>query len=125
MKYPYDILIIGAFSSWFLGTLFFLFQLPARGNIPVIIGFAVVASLILLYKSKIDQFEDQDKRAWVESFLLLWNLVTIISALTVFLITFSEYWFAKELRYFSVAFGLPALIAMIYWMVQKNRRTMS
>lgn len=127
IKYPYDILIIGVFSSWFLGILFFLFQsLKAREDIPIMTFLALGGDiLILLYKSKFDRFEDQSKLAWVEPIFLIGNLVTIMMALGVFLITFSQYWLSKELRYFSLLFGLPSIFAVFYWSLYKNRKTVN
>lgn len=127
IKYPYDILIIGIFSSWLLGFLFFLFQsLLTQDKIPIMFCLGLVGNtLLLLYKSKFDKFDDQSKLIWVESFFLVGNLVTIVIALSIFLVTFSQYWLAKELRYFSLVFGLPSIFAVIYWNLHKGRKTMN
>jgi hypothetical protein len=128
IKYPYDILMIGVSSSWFLGFLFFLFQsLTNREYIPAVFYLAVLIGtiLILVYKSQLDQSEDQSKSEGVEQYFLIASLMTVCIALVVFLITFSQYWLAKELRYFSLVFGLPSLGAILYWNRYKSRKTIN
>jgi len=101
IKYPYDILIIGVISSWFLGFLISCFEVLITRNVDNLLWFLMVADiLILLRKYELDKFEDQASLTWVEPSFLMLNWLTIGMGLTGFLITFSQYWLAKEIRYF-------------------------
>ncbi len=51
------------------------------------------------------------------------SIILSVFSLCGYLITFSDYWFGKEIRYFSLALGLPILLALIFREIARRARS--
>ena len=121
MKHRYSILANSMLSSWLLGFLVLLFQSLASQDVHPIIWLILIAVILIwIHKFELDKSVDDTKLTWAEQFFLIANLITVIFAFGGFLVILSQYWLAKELKYFSLALGLPSLIAVIYWFILKR-----
>src|SRR5688572_28548435 len=120
IKYPHNILINGIISSCLFGFLISLFEGLSTGNVNVMMWYLIIpVILLMLRKSELDKLEDQDRLTEVEPVLLIASLLIGLLGLSGFLVTFSQYWLAMEIRYPSLALGLPSLLAILFWEYKK------
>lgn len=121
-KYAFGILIIGIYSSWFLSFLVQLILSFVGPEYPDASWYLLMASILAFLSGRVlDKYMDINKLALIEMVLLALNIVMVICAVGSFVLTFSPFDFPKDIRYFSLALGLPSILAIFCWKLRKNR----
>jgi hypothetical protein len=115
-KNSITILSYGLSGGLFLSSFVLIFELfDERNNqsamTPIVM---VLAGFFFLQWMNWNKSNDEDTLALAEMRIVAACIFMAVFASFGFLITFSDYWLAKETRYFCIALGLPILFAFIY-----------
>lgn len=117
-----NILVLGLLTDWSLSLVFVCYQSLSDGKLrPAIWLNLLIIAFVFGYMRAINKIEDSDILTKYEGSLLMINIIAVAFAISVIAVTLGKDWFAINLRYLGVAFGLPSFSAIIYWRILKTR----
>ena len=74
-----------------------------------------------VYASPKDNVIKEKILSRIESIMLFGSIFILIYSMASVLVTFNEYWLAKDVRFISIALGLPILLSILYWTLIKRK----